>query len=300
MSESILVAGKPTFNEKVVQRFVNTNYALTTQEIEQNPILPNLLEGFERPIQNADTVFINVEPNYLPVAELALKQGKHVILFGVQFCTKDQLISLLNLALESKSLLLNGDSLLFNPIIFEARHYFISTEITTLSSNRFSLPLSKRSIFNCIELLLFANPSPVKSVSAKVVRLKGKKINVLHTRLEFENGDLAVLEMTNIRPQTTLNIETAGKGTWLSLDLLSFNGRKHKIDNTTKLLPPEQIYPKERNAMVNLLYFVENELPTKINPHYQFYNTIRTAEVILKMEEQLRREVPNFVRFTHE
>ena len=297
MKEKIFVAGHEGFNKEVMNRFSRSSYEFIAQNLNtQKKQTTSDLQELSKPITRAAVVFISSEPNLFPVAEMALKNAKHVVLFGVQKCSHRQLEQLLKLALESKSMLVNGDSLLFNPIIFPHRHQFLSTEMTTLHSNRFGRYISRRSIFNCVELLLHSNPSPVRTTSAKVVSLHDQ-MNLLHTRIEFENGGLCVLEMTNCKPQTTLTVETSGTGTWLSLDLLSFNGKKHRFNRSAELKSPEHIYAKERNSMMNLMDFVHNELPLQINPHQQFHNSIHTSEVILKMEEQLRREVPKFVHF---
>lgn len=297
MKEKILVAGKYDFNQRVVNKLSNHDFDLEMQEIPLQLRNYDFLQEFQKPLEDASVVFINSDKNLFPVAEMALKNAKHVVLFGVQKCNKNQLIQLLDLALESKSFIVNGDSFLFNPIIFPIREEFLSTEMTTLTSNRFSHPITYRSIFNCIELLLYTNKSTVKNVSTKVVRLYERNINLMHTRIEFENGNLAVLEMTNCKPNTILQLETAGKGCWFALDMLTCNGKKHKIDHNHVLTPPEQVYPLERNTMNNLMQFVKEELPLEVNPHHQFYNSVVTASVIIKIEEQLLREVPNFVHF---
>ena len=297
MKEKILVAGKPGFNERIENKLSNQEFDLEVQEIPQTNQNENQFTQFKKPLETASVVFIHSDQNLFPVAEMALKNSKHVVLFGVQRCSENQLIQLLDLALESNSHIVNGDSFLFNPIIYPLREEFSSTEITTLTSNRFTHPITYRSIFNSIELLLYTNESPVKKVSTKAVRLRDKRINLLHTRIEFENGNLAVLELANCKPVTKLQLETAGKGTWFSLDMLTFNGKKHSIDHQDNLTPPEQVYPRERNTMKNLIQFVKDELPLQVNPHHQFFNSVATAAVISKIEDQLRREVPNFVHF---
>lgn len=296
MNETILVAGNNVFNENVLQRFSKSKLQFETRDFEEEDQL-NHLSQFVDPLRNASIVFISSEPYLFPVAEMALKNSKHVVLFGVQKCSHHQLQQLLELSIESKSMLVNGDSFFFNPLIFPRIHQLRQTEITTLSSNRFKNYISRRSIFNCLELLLFINDSAVKHVSVKAVKLNEKLMNVLHTRLEFENGNLGVLEMSNCKPGSQLQLESAGKGVWLSLDLLSYNGQKHIISQEEKLTPPEQVYVKQRNSMTNLFEFMHKDLPIQVNPHHQFFNSIHTSEVILKMEEQLRRELPNFVRF---
>lgn len=297
MREKILVAGKQGFNQRVVNKLSNQPFDFDTEQFSISTQDNDYFSAFQKPLEDASVVFIHSDNNVFPVAEMALKNTKHVVLFGLQRCKQHELLQLLELALESNSHIVNGDSFLFNPIIFPIRKEFENTEITTLFSNRFSQSITYRSIFNCLELLLYTNSSPVKNVSTKVVRLRGRKINVLHTRIEFENGNLAVLELTNCKPDTILRLETAGKGTWLNLDLLSFNGKKHNIDVDDKLQSPEQVYPKQRNTMNNLLQFIKEELPFEVNPHHQFFNSVATASVISKIEDQLRREVPNFVHF---
>ena len=295
MKPAILVAGSHEFHQNVNRRLSDTT--LNTTHIERPP--QHTFEEVERPIDHANVIFIHSEPHLLPVAQFALRKAKHVVLFGAEKCEFHELETLLELAIESKSYLVNGDSLLFNPVIFPMIKSFESTEMTTLVSNRFRKYISRRQIFSCIEFLLYSNKSPLKNIFAKGVRLNGKRLNVLHARLEFENEVIAVLELSNTKENPKLQIESAGNGNWMDLDLLTFNGHYYHYadEEQAEVKPPKQIFPQDRSSLSHLIQFVELELEHLINPHRQFENSLQTAKAIQTIEEQLRRGLPNFTHF---
>jgi len=294
MNPAILIAGSNEFKKNVDRRLdASTDF----KHIGFSGKEPLAL--MEAPIDEANVIFLHSEPHLLPLAQFALRKAKHVVLFGAESCSLLDLEVLLDLAIESKSFLVNGDSFLFNPVVYPLIKSFDQTEITTLNSNRFRKYISRRQIFSCLEFLLYTNQSPLKNIFSKAVRLNEQRINVLHTRLEFENEALAVLEITNTKAEPKLSIETAGKGNWMDLDLLTFNGQYYQYNDeeNAEVKPPKQIVPHGRNSLNHVMNFVNHELHSLVNPHKQFENTIQTARAIQTIEEQLRRGLPNFTNF---
>lgn len=294
MKPAILIAGSNEFKQNVDRRLDASTKFKHIGFSKQEPI-----EGMETPIEEANVLFLHSEPHFLPIAQYALKKAKHVVLFGAEQCSIEDLQQLLSLAIESKSFLVNGDSFLFNPVIYPLINSFDQTEITKLVSNRFRKYISRRQIFSCLEFLLYTNQSPLKNIFSKAVRLNGERINVLHTRLEFENEALAVLEITNNKTEPKLIIETAGKENWMALDLLTFNGQYYHYNDEehAEVKPPKQIVPHGRNSLNHVMTFVDHELHSLINPHKQFENAIQTSRAVQTIEEQLRRGLPNFTHF---
>ena len=157
MKPAILIAGSNEFKKNVDRRLDASTNSMHIAFSKQEQIAQ-----MEAPINDANVIFLHSEPHLLPLAQFALRKAKHVVLFGAEHCSLIDLEQLLALAIESKSFLVNGDSFLFNPVIYPQIKSFDFTEITSLTSNRFRKFISRRQIFSCLEFLLYTNQSPPK------------------------------------------------------------------------------------------------------------------------------------------
>lgn len=283
MKKQIFVIGNASFQTWIKQK-------------ASNQILDfSIASRFEELANTGESAlyFCSVKNVALEHIKAKLKQGNDIILFDVHDLSIVEMSTLLELAIESNSLLVNGDSLLFNPVLYEIRDQLKDSEISTISSNQTRF-MTRKSIFNCLELVVKMNDTSVKTVRSKAVRLDDQFINFIHIRVEFENGNLGVLEMSNCKPIRKLQLESVGKVNFFHADLLTFNGHQHRYGDFAK---EKHMYAKQRNSVSILLDYIENQMPKVVNPNYQFFHTIKTNELICTIEEQLRRELPNFSAF---
>jgi len=302
-TEQVLVMGGQQFTNTLVNKVshrTDVQFLSNTVDLDTPRVLNGELAALKQPMEKASVVFCSCESFQLPAVEMALRSSKNVVLFGAHHLGEIELQNLLELALEAKSLLINGDVLFFNPVIYPNIGYFENAQFTKLKSNRFNQQLTRRSLFYCVEMLLWKMRSPVKSVSSKGVRLGGKYMNMIHARIEFENDSVALLEIGNIEKESILAVETVGNDAWLSLDLLTLNGTVHRLEaeeDDIRKVHPEKIYPAHRKPMNNLFLYIKEGLPNVGNQHAQFENSIQSARILGQIEDQLKRGFSEFTYF---
>jgi|GEM_PF-3924063 len=299
----VLITGNKDFSTSIQGKLSGREDVMilpTGIDLDTERRLNGEIDQLRDKVQDATIIFSSAEPFLMPVLEMSLRQAKNVVVFGVHKHKTMELECLLDLSLESGSHILNGDALFYNPVVYSNLQYFQSGKIVKLSSNRFNQFLSRRSIFSCIELLLWKIKSPVKKIDAKAVQLNLQRLNLIHVRIEFENDVIAILEMSNTKVNSALEVESVGSEAWLSLDLLTLNGTIHKLSDDTGgevKIQTEKIYPSHRYPINNLLTYINQELLFETNPQAQFENAILTSRVLSKVEDQLSRSFPHFTSF---
>jgi len=301
--EHILITGNRRFTDTMTTRLANrTDVAVIPTELDLDTPrkLNGEIEQLTGKMQDSSIIFSASDTFLMPVLEKSIRQSKNVVIFGCHQHSTMELECLLDLSLEAGSQLLNGDALFFNPVVFSNIKYFEKAQISKLVSNRFNKFLSKRSIFSCVELLLWKIKHPVKKIDAKAVQLNPERLNLIHVRIEFENDTIAIIEMSNTKTNSMLEVESISTEAWLTLDLLTLNGTIHQLDQKPEgdlKIQSEKIYPSHRNPINNLLTYINEEIVFETNPHAQFENSIRASRVVGQIEEQLSRSMAGFNSF---
>ncbi|MBX2845696.1 MAG: hypothetical protein KTR13_05715 [Saprospiraceae bacterium] len=305
-SEPMLIMGGKQFATQVISKVglqPNVEVVHTKVDLDTPRTLNGELSILQQPIQQANTVFCSAQPFQLPLVEMALKNSKNVLLFETYLLDKEVLHQLLELALEARCYLVNGDALFFNPVVFPYIYYFQHAKFTKLKSNRSNQPITRRSLFYCLEMLLWKMKSPVKNIHAKGVRLGTKYLNMIHARIEFENDTVAQLEVSNIKEDNRLTVEAISDEAWLQLDLLSKTGSVQRLESDEELIrniQPQHIIPIHTHPANNLFDYINNDLSKEVHKHAQFENTIEAAKILTQIEEQLKRSYSDFSYFQPE
>lgn len=284
MNNEILLIGSKDFTQrhaKQLSAFSIQEYCVETD----NPTPPDFRELRK-------TILLEMNTQTARITEDVIRHGRETAIFGLHKCNLEALQWLQNLSVESNSKLVNGQSLLFNPIIYQSKKDLTNCQLTKLEQKT-RTTISSLSIFNCIEFLIRLAKSPVLKTTVKAIRFQDE-INILFATLYFENGQMSYIEMNNCLEVTELKLQTANNHSCIVFDLLSMNGLKKEtsIEPTT-----ENYYTKHRDALPNVVQYLQADLEQEIHKQLQFEYTIQAKEVILKIEQQLRRELPNFTHF---
>lgn len=284
MNKELLLIGTKRFAESKKQQL--SSFHVQEHCVESDlPIAPNVQD-----LQK--TILLELTPQTARITEDVIRHGKETAIFGLHKCNLDALQWLQNLSVESNSKLVNGQSLLFNPIIYQSKNDLVDCQLTKLEQKTRST-ISSLSVFNCIEFLIRLAKSPVLKTTVKAIRFQDE-IGVLFATLYFENGQMSYIEMNNCSEVTELNLQTANNNSFLVFDLLSMNGsKKENIEEKST----SNYYTIHRDALPNVVQYLKYDLEQEIHKQLQFEYTIQAKEVILAMEQQLRRELPNFTYF---
>lgn len=238
------------------------------------------------------TILLEINTQTARITEDIIRHSKETAIFGLHKCNLEALQWLQNLSVESNCKLVNGQSLLFNPILYQSKKDLTNCHLTKLEQKS-RKTISSLSIFNSIELLIRLAKSPVLKTTVKAIRFQDE-INILFATLYFENGQMSYIEINNCLEVTELKLQTAGEHSYIVFDLLSMNGIKNEMN---KNLVPQNYYTKHRDALPNVIQYLQTDLDKEVHKQLQFEYTIQAKEVILTIEQQLRRELPNFAHF---
>ncbi len=295
MVDGVIVAGHVDYKKELAQTLTHLNVN-QINESDHDVVIDLLAQSHLG--RQSKAIFLDSTPTWFPIAEIAVKQSQNLVLSGLHQCTSEQLYHLLQLAIESKSMLINADALMFNPVIYPNLEKIAQAEILTFTANKINAEIGYIDLLRYVEFLTFVNPSPLKNCFTKGVCLNGKELNIIHIRFEFENGSIALLEITNNKRPAIAHCEAIGNHNWLSLDLLTLNGEISYYKGQSKeFVDKEQIYPRERNAIYFVVDYFTDQTNNTSYSYNQFHNIIKAQDALADIEQQLQRSLPNFVRF---
>ena len=185
-------------------------------------------ESAESLLQAVDLVDI-VTPtiSHFELAQLALKQGKHVFIEKPLTESVAEGASLMDLAQKQNRLVQVGHVERFNPAFIAARPYFdnpmfIETHrLAQFNPRGCDVPVVLDLMIHDLDIILSVVQSPVKNVHASGVAVVSDSHDIANARLEFENGCVANLTTSRLSMKNMRKSRFFQKNAYISVDFLT-------------------------------------------------------------------------------
>ncbi len=295
MTRRLLLLGDRSFEEQLSAQLKELNTKVNSLAVTEDTTL------LETHLPHTDVVFIKASDRAQPAIEACIKAAKNIVLFEIARLTSSQLNDLLNLALESKSCIVNGDALLFNPVVYHNIKQIAKPNLIHLKRNDFNSLIKKQNIFACVELALWKARNQVKNLKTKGVQLHNKSFNIINLRIDFENDSAATVEIRNTQNEPELKVEAVNGTNILFADLLKqqahFEAFAPKGGKEEFYKAEGKIQTERSDKFTNLFNYIDDGINSEKNEHAHFQNAIEAVELIGQMEEQLNRSFAEFSYF---
>ena len=187
---------------------------------------PRPVRNVEQLIHESDCLFItgNIQ-DYLDVAVMALKNSKHLFLNDLSSLPVNQATRLTKLASESDSVIYPSQLLRFNQAAMEVKRYinkpsFIDLVHQQTKCNRWnSVKNLHEAILAEVSLILSFVSSGVKKVNASSAKIFGAFPDLIDTRIEFNNGSVATINMNCLTIENNHQITIYQEGKFIKANM---------------------------------------------------------------------------------
>jgi len=187
---------------------------------------PRPVRNVEQLIHESDCLFItgNIQ-DYLDIAVMALKNSKHLFLNDLSSLPVNQASRLTKLASESDSVIYPSQLLRFNQAAMEVKHYinkpsFIDLVHQQTKCNRWnSIKNLHEAIFAEVSLVLSFVSSGVKKVNVFSAKIFGAFPDLINTRIEFNNGSVATLNMNCLTIENNHQVTIYQEGKFIKVNM---------------------------------------------------------------------------------
>lgn len=199
-----------------------------------------ICDSFEELLELCDCVLIiTPTPTHYELAARAIKSGKHVFIEKPATDTLEDTKKLIKLSKEAGVVVQVGHVERFNPA-FTAAKEFISNpkhiEIERLAcyNNRGTdVSVVLDLMIHDIDLLLNITKSKIRKISASGSTIVSKTADIVHVRIDFENGSVANLTANRVALQNVRNISIFEENKFINIDLLNKSTTIHEIQKIT-------------------------------------------------------------------
>ena len=192
-------------------------------------------------IMKTDALSIVVSTKYhAKVAEICIKNKKHVFIEKPITASLDEADRLLSMAEENKVLIQVGHIERLNPALLALRPYDIKPKFIEIqrlapyTSRGTDVPVVLDKMIHDIDILLSLVNAPVKTIKATGLSILTDSIDIAHARVRFSNGTVASIMSSRVAKDEVRKIKIFQKDLYATLDLLIGSTEVYEIVENSK------------------------------------------------------------------
>jgi len=239
-------------------------------------------------IQKTDCLFFSDEKSStISNILLAVKALKPIFIHSPQLLKSTDIKSLLKVAEEANVKIQLENKWWFHPAFLAVREEINRPSFIELKQNfKTSVAFPSNLIFSALNTVQLLAKSKIKKSSASVHSIANLTIDVVNIQLEFENGCVANVQLSQLPLDAENKLTIYQKGKTFSLDFLK-NDVFHsdfEIRNSNR----KTIISEEKSILNELSNFYQNILSDK-NPVVSFEDGIETLNLANKIKERFQQ-----------
>ncbi|MBN4080731.1 Gfo/Idh/MocA family oxidoreductase [Caldithrix abyssi] len=165
-------------------------------------------------------------PHHKEVAEICIKNGKHVFIEKPITKTVKEADELLNLADKNNTLIQVGHIERLNPALlplaqFDINPKFIEVQrLAPYMSRGTDVPVVLDLMIHDIDLVLAIVKSPVKHIHASGVSIMTDSVDMANARIRFENGTVASITSSRVAKDRVRKLKVFQQDLYITIDFL--------------------------------------------------------------------------------
>lgn len=214
-------------------------------------------------------------PSHFELAEMAIRQGKHVFIEKPATSNLDDTKKLIKLAREANVVVQVGHVERFNPAFIAAKNhlkdplFFEVHRLTSYNKRGTDVSVVYDLMIHDIDLVLSTVKSKVKRIMASGTAVVSDTADLVNARLEFENGCVANLTANRIALHNLRKIRIFQRDEYISIDLLHKHttisriqalSNSNPLDSNTTLINDHQLEIKQLQPVIQPINAIKAEL----------------------------------------